>query len=173
MSNAYENKIEEYPVERYNEQNKVCVENKLKQIALAFHDRPEVTERVAAIQKEIAKIQPQQFAADSHFAHVLGQLNGELGFVPRLAKHKERGDLAKAEKCEKIVSQTEDSVITFMDLCLKKEKDFFYGELSSRDGYWEERTINQQGKKIQQLNADEFIQLSAELLEEKETAQKA
>ena len=167
MSKAYENKPESNGVERYNEQNKACLEYKLREINRAFHDRPKVLERVIAMQAELKKIRPQQVAADSHFAHILGQLNTKLGFVPRLEKQKERGEWEKAMNCEKVVKQAENSIIAYMDLCLDKKKDYFYGELSSHEGYWDDKTINDQGKIIQQLNADEFIQISAELLEEK------
>lgn len=168
MPSVYENKSESNGTERYNEQNKACLEYKLREIIRAFHDRPKVLERVIEMQKELKKIRSEQVAADSHFAHILGQLNTKLGFVPRYEKQKERGEWEKAINCEKIVKQTEESIITYMNLCLRKEKDYFYGEISSRDGYWDEKTINKQGKKIQELNADEFVQISAELLEEKE-----
>lgn len=168
MTNVYEGKFENAPSDNQPEQknpNKAHLEYKLDQVASAFHDRPEVLGRVSAMRAALERLEPERVTPDSHFAHILGQLNTELGFVPRLARHKAKEDWEKARRCEKIVDQTEDSVITYIDLCLSDGKGFLLGELSSPEGYWKEKGINDKVKKIQELNANEFVQLSAELLE--------
>jgi hypothetical protein len=115
---------------------------------------------------KVQGIKPEMFGDGNHFAHIIGQLNTEMGFVVRLKKHLKNRDYEKAANCCLLINQAFESLGEYMDLCFKY-KEFLFSEIFSDDGYWGKQTILLDKKRIEQMNAHEFIIASRDELEEK------
>lgn len=170
MSTIETGRIEKFAGDKY----KNCLLRKLTEFKIAFNDS-EMNEKVARLETELHKIRSEQIMDFSHFGHIIGQLNGESGYTVRLAKLKERAavsgsqeDLLRVKGCEQQVEETREAIKDYIDLCLAN-KDYFYGEISSQQGYFEGKNIIPNSEKeVETLNCKEFVLLSKELLEEKE-----
>ena len=161
-------------VEKYSEEPKECIKNKLNEIEKAMvtfqnivkddkqekeiiEEAKEIIEKIELMRIEFDKVKPEQIKNDSHFAHILGQLIGELCAIYGFKKRKDYHMLVE----EKIGSLND-----YLGLSLSN-KEYLYSELFARDGYFGNKVIADKDKTVEELNADEFVLISKETLEEK------
>jgi|GEM_PF-6361140 len=152
---------------------KNCLLKKLTEFKQAFESSA-LSGKVDEMMAELKKIRPEQVMNESHFGHILGQLNVEAAYVVRLKKLREKAaftgseeDCRKVRGCEQTVDEVEKAISGYIDLCLSN-KDYFYAELSSKDGYFAEKELNPGSNiRIEGLNAKEFVMVSKDILEEK------
>lgn len=163
-------KKEYFKGEKYQD----CLIKKLSEFKVAYSDNNEIIDLSNRMIEALKKLFPQQIMNESHFGHIIGQLNIESGFTLRLKKLKEKAletrlpeDQLNVKRCEERISETKAAVYDYINLCLKN-KDYFYSEVSSKEGYFGEKTIHPESEeKIEGLNAKEFVILSRDYFEEK------
>lgn len=131
---------------------------------LAHLNPTKIRENIFAIKDQLRISQPENVSKESHFGHIIGQLNSQLGYIPRMKNQITKGDWEKAEGCSRFILQALDSIGAYLELC-SQNKDFFDAELASHEGYWKEKTIGEKNVAIEGLNAPEFVQLSQEMLD--------
>ena len=162
--------------EQYSETPKQCLERKWNNIKDALEKYPEVaeaeeremvTEKINTMLAEIDKVKPEQVAPASHYAHLIGTMESKFGFADRLRKlsAKEAKNEKAITECKMQLEEALGSIGDYIDLCLNN-KFYFYSELFSREGYFADKTLENSDKKIQELNAHEFIMISKETLGE-------
>lgn len=169
----YEQPAEE--IEEYDRLVRKDIEKKLGDIERVFNYYPEIgndqerekiIKSVANLKDKLEKAKPEQIKHNSHFCHILGQLDVELGYAPRLRKYKQINDLERIRSCKERLKETSESVKSYLDLNLNNQ-DYFYGEISSERGYFGDRKLEGSDKRIESLNADEFISISRDRLSSK------
>ena len=160
-------------VEKYSEEPRECIKNKLNEIEKAMRallniikddeQEKEIAEEAGKIigkaeqmRAKLDEVKTEQIKNDSHYAHILGQLNAKLCAIPGLKRKKEY---------HMIVEETVGSINDYLDLNLSN-KEYFYSELFARDGYFGNKVIADKDKTVEELNADEFVLISKETLDE-------
>ncbi|MDQ1284183.1 MAG: hypothetical protein QG620_531 [Patescibacteria group bacterium] len=168
--NSFEiKKAERFEGDKY----KNCILRKMEEFKVAFKD-DDIRKSVDDIIKEIRKLEPQHIMNESHFGHIIGQLNIESAYAVRLEKLKERAKISKSKEdelrargCEQLVQEVRASILEYIELCLDN-KDYFYGEIAEEGGYFGDKNIIiDSDKKIEGLNAKEFVLASKDIFEEK------
>lgn len=152
--------------EKFSETPKQCLLKKINNISGFFEKENWVNgdfiiDDLSLLKKEIEKLFPQQIAQESHLAHILGNIEMQLLFIRRAKKSKNTQDLGLA-------MENKNTLKDYLDL-LTSNKDFLYGELSSKAGYWEEKIIveGETEKEITNLSAEEFVEASRQKLDRK------